>query len=41
MAVRIHYTGVSDKPEAWKEDWPVADRSVARSSDRRVAAANP
>ncbi len=30
MAVRIHYTGVSDQPEAWRKDWPVAERGFVR-----------
>jgi hypothetical protein len=31
MAVRIHYTGASDEQEAWRHDWPVAERGMPRS----------
>jgi hypothetical protein len=36
MAVRIHYTGASDQPEAWREDWP-----TERAMPKRAVATNP
>jgi hypothetical protein len=41
MAVRIHYTGTSDKPEAWRNDWPVAERSAGRLPERLVVTRRP
>jgi hypothetical protein len=40
MAVRIHYTGASDQPEAWRNDWPVAERAAPRPSRTLNVATN-
>jgi hypothetical protein len=41
MAVRIHYTGTDEKSEAWRNDWPVAERNAARLLERRVVGTRP